>query len=87
MKIDTASISKDLEKLKRKNPMLFRAVQKKIKQISSYDETAFHHLKNLRHDLSDFKRVQIGSFILFFRLEGDKIVFERLKHHDDAYKS
>ena len=86
MKIDVAKISKVLEKLKKKDIILFTAVRKKIRQIASYDETAIQHLKNLRHDVGDYKRVQVGSFILFFRLEGDTIVFERLVHHDEAYR-
>ncbi len=86
MKIDASKIRKVLIKIKKKNPILFSAVQKKIVQIASYDEAAINHLKNLRHDSSDFKRVQIGSFVLFFRLENDTIVFDRLKHHDDAYR-
>lgn len=86
MKVDTSKISNALSKLKNKDPVLFTAAQNKIAQIAAYDKSAFEHLKNLRHDLSDFKRVQVGSFILFFRLEGDKIIFERFKHHDDAYK-
>lgn len=86
MKIDTTKISKALAKLKKKDPALFTSVQKKIAQIAAYDKSAFGHLKNLRHDFSDFRRVQVGSFVLFFRLEGDTIIFDRFKHHDDAYR-
>lgn len=74
-----------LRRLKKKNPALFRQVQKKINQIASLDETTIHHFKNLRGDLSKYKRVKVGSFVLFFRLEGDIIIFDRLIHHDKAY--
>ena len=86
MKIDTSKISKALGKIKKKDPVLFSAVQKKIKQIASYDGISIQHFKNLRHDSSEYKRVQVGCFVLFFRLEGNKIIFERFKHHDDAYR-
>lgn len=86
MNIDVSKISKTLRKLKKKDPALFVAVQKKIKQIASYDEISIQHPKNLRYDFGEFKRVQVGSFVLFFKLEGNKIVFERFKHHDDAYR-
>lgn len=86
MNVDVSKIGKVLRKLKRKDPALFSAVQKKIKQIASCDEISIEHLKNLRYDVSGFKRVQVGSFVLFFRLEGNKIVFDRFKHHDKAYR-
>ena len=81
-----SKISKALAKIKKKDPVLFSAVRNKIKQIASYDEISIQHLKNLRHDSSEYKRVQVGSFILFFRLEGDTIIFGRFKHHDYAYR-
>jgi len=86
MNVDVSKIDKVLRKLKRKDPALFSAVQKKIQQIGSCDDIFIQHLKNLKYDASEFKRVQVGSFVLFFRLEGNKIVFDRLKHHDKAYK-
>ncbi len=86
MNVDVSKISGVLRKLKRKDSVLFVAVQKKIKQIVSCDEIFIQHLKNLRYDSSEFKRVQVGSFVLFFRIEGDKIVFECFKHHDKAYR-
>jgi mRNA-degrading endonuclease RelE of RelBE toxin-antitoxin system len=86
MKVDVSRISRVLRKLKRKDPALFAALQKKIRQIASYDGAAIQHLKNLRYDCSDFKRAQIGSFVLFFRIEGETIIFECFKHHDHAYR-
>jgi len=85
MKIDASKISKALAKLKNKDPVMFTAVQKKIAQIAKPSKADIEHFKNLRYDSSEYKRVQVGSFVLFFRLEGDTIIFERFKHHDDAY--
>jgi len=78
-------LARTLRKLKKKDPTLFRQVQNKINQIASLDEATIHHFKNLRHELSEYKRVKVGSFVLFFKLEGDIVAFDKLVHHDDAY--
>jgi len=85
MNIDVFKIDKILRKLKQKDVGLFRAVQKKILQIAEMDAGAIYHFKNLRHDLSSLKRVQIGSFVLVFTVQGDTVVFEDLDHHDFIY--
>ncbi len=85
MNIDITGIQDTLKKLKRKNPALFRAVQRKINQISRLDKAAVNHFKNLRGNLGDYKRVHVGSFVLMFKIEGDTIIFDRLRHHDEAY--
>jgi len=79
-------LQKILRVLKKKNPVIFAAVKKKTRQIISCDETSIEHFKNLRHDLSHLKRVQIGSFVLVFRVERNTIIFEDLDHHDRIYK-
>ncbi|MFW6450003.1 MAG: hypothetical protein ACOCZ6_03030 [Nanoarchaeota archaeon] len=46
-----------------------------------------HHYKNLSYDLKDFKRVHIDNhFVLIFKIEGEKIKFQDLQHHDTIYK-
>lgn len=74
-----------LDKLAKKDRALAIAVRKKIDQIINCDETSILHFKNLRGDMSEYKRVKVGSFVLFFKLEGDTIAFDRLVHHDEAY--
>ncbi|MBI2541354.1 hypothetical protein HYV80_01440 [Candidatus Woesearchaeota archaeon] len=85
MKIDTSRIEKALAKLKQRDPVLFRILQAKINQIASLDGASIEHFKNLRGSLSQYKRVHIGSFVLMFKVEGDTIIFDRFRHHDDAY--
>lgn len=85
MNIDISLIEEVLQKLKRKDRVLFRAVQKKINQIASLDRTAIQHFKNLGKELKDFKRVHIGSFVLMFKVEGDIVIFAKFCHHDNAY--
>jgi len=83
-------ISKELRiilgKLERKDKNLSIAVNKKIKQIIACDETSIQHFKNLKGELSDYKRVQVGSFVLVFQVKGDTIIFRRFVHHDNAYR-
>jgi len=83
--IDTSCLAKQFRILKRKNPVLFEAVTKKIEQIASLEEADLQHFKNLRYGLKRYKRAHVGSFVLFFRLEGNVVYFERFEHHDDAY--
>ncbi len=78
-----------LEKAAKKNPELAKAVFKKIGQITQLnDEATIDHFKNLRHDLSDYKRVHAGNFVLMFKVYRKKrfILFDMLEHHNDAYK-
>ncbi len=78
-----------LEKTSRKNPQLARAVYRKIEQITQLnDETTIDHFKNLKHGLSDLKRVHVGNFVLMFKVFKERkfILFDRLEHHDDAYR-
>lgn len=73
-------------KLKRKDKARFVAVKNKILQISECDEISIKHFKNLKGDMSHLKRVHIRSFVLAFRVKDNIIIFERLTHHDDAYR-
>lgn len=74
--------------LVKRDGALVDAMNKKIKQIAASDEFTIGHYKNLKHDLSDYKRVHIGSFVLTFTVfKKEKfILFERFRHHDDAYR-
>ena len=79
-------LQKILKTLKRKDHVLFFAVRKKMRQIVSLNETGIKHFKNLRHGMSHLKRVQIGSFVLVFRIKDNIIIFEDFGHHDKIYK-
>ena len=85
MNIDTSGIEKILRKLKQKDQPLFRAVQRKINQIAQLDEKSLSHFKNLRGDMSKYKRVHVGSFVLMFKVENNTLIFGKLSHHDEAY--
>lgn len=78
-----------LSKLYKKDRVRYNAVLKKIEEIVSQDLDTIMHYKNLRHDLSDQKRVHIGeNFVLTFQVfvKENFILFLRFKHRDDIYK-
>ena len=78
-------LHKVLKKLSKKDKNLYERVWKKITEIiNSYD---VEHYKNLRHDLKEFKRVQIGEKVLVFKFDktNNKILFFDFDHHDKIY--
>ncbi|MBN2127748.1 MAG: addiction module toxin RelE [Candidatus Diapherotrites archaeon] len=82
-------LKKVLKKITVKNRQLSLAINKKIKQVCSCDEELIQHYKNLRNDLSDYKRVHVDkSFVLLFHvdLKNKKVYFSKLDHHDNIYK-
>lgn len=82
-------LRKTLEKLSKLDPRRSKIIYKKIKEIIGSDLVVIEHYKNLRHDLSDYKRVHIDkSFVLIFKVfKSEKhILFERFDHHDNIYK-
>jgi YafQ family addiction module toxin component len=81
------NLKKKISILKKKDKTTYEALQNKILQIASCDKPSIEHYKNLRGNLSDFRRVHIGSFVLIFRVVDDTIVFEEFEHHDTIYKT
>lgn len=85
-------LSDDLEKTlnkRRKEKKFIEAVLNKMDEICSQDYETINHYKNLRNDLSDYKRVHImKSFVLTFKVvkSENTVYFIKLVHHDDAYK-
>lgn len=78
-----------LSKLSKKDPLTAESVGKKIKQIITSDIQTIDHYKNLKNELSDYKRVHVAkSFVLMFKVykKENFILFDKIKHHDDAYK-
>ena len=81
----TPALGKQIDKLTHKDKVLALAVRKKIEQIISSDIIFINHFKNLRGNLCDYKRVHVGSFVLMFKVESDIIIFDKFRHHDNAY--
>ena len=77
-----------IEKLVRKDKKTAEIIYKKIKEIINNDAETIRRYKNLRHDLSDLKRVHINrSFVLTFKVDIAKnfILFWDFDHHDRIY--
>lgn len=76
-------LDKALERLRRRDPELFRALDKKIEEILANP----YHYKPLKKPMQNCRRVHIGKFVLVFQVnEAEKVVeFLRFRHHDDAY--
>lgn len=75
-----------LAKLQKKDKQLFENLLNKMDEIlNSLD---VEHYKNLRYDLSDYKRVQIGHFVLVFKYDkqANCIFFADFDNHDVIYK-
>ncbi len=82
-------LKKVLEKLSTRDKVLAVAINKKIKQICSCNEEVINHYKNLRYDLSEYKRVHMErSFVLLFKVDFEKkmVLFVDIDHHDNVYK-
>ena len=78
-----------MRKLSKKDKKRAEIINNKIHEIIKCDENAIEHYKNLRHDLSAYKRVHIdSSFVLMFQVfkKEKHVLFVRLMHHDDAYR-
>ena len=80
------SLQKKLNKLSKRDRMLYGQVFNKIGEV--INSANVEHYKNLMHDMKDKKRIHIGHFVLVFRfikLE-NKIIFDDFDHHDNIYK-
>jgi mRNA-degrading endonuclease RelE of RelBE toxin-antitoxin system len=82
-------LKEKIKKLSKKNPKQIFILKKKINQIINSDEITIKHYKNLKHNLSDKKRVHIDKhFVLTFKYFKDKnfILFVDFDHHNKIYK-
>lgn len=80
------NLDRILEILSRKDKSLYEQLIKKIDEIINSQDV--EHYKNLRNDLKEFKRVQVGHFVLVFRFikNENKILFVDFDNHDKIYK-
>ena len=77
-----------LKKLVKKDKRKSEIIYKKVKEIISNDSETIKRYKNLKHDLSDYKRVHIDkSFVLVFMVDikDNFILFVDFNHHDNVY--
>ena len=75
-----------LAKLQKKDKKIYENLWNKMTEVLNNSD--IEHYKNLRHNLKEFKRVQIGHFVLVFRFDkiNNIILFSDFDHHDKVYK-
>ena len=75
-----------LNRLSKKDKAHYNQILNKIEDIVNSKDV--EHYKNLKYDLSEYKGVHIGHFVLVFKFEkvNNKIKFEDFDHHDVIYK-
>ena len=80
-------LQKTLEKISRKDKVLYQAFQRKVEEILTCENV--EHYKNLRKPLQHLKRVHVlGPFVLTFRyIESEnRVILYDLDHHDNIYQ-
>lgn len=77
----STEFEKSFKKLKKKDKVLFERIKKKLLEIVKNPEK----FKPLRNVLAGYRRIQFGSFVLIFTIEGDVVRIISLDHHDKAY--
>lgn len=75
-----------LAKLEKKDKQLYENLLNKMNEVLNSPDV--EHYKNLRYNMKEFKRVQVGHFVLVFRYDkqNDMIYFADFDHHDNIYK-
>jgi len=79
-------LERKLKKLSKKDKALYQQVLKKIEEVTNSEDV--EHYKNLRYNMKDSKRSQIGHFILVFQFDkrSNTIMFDDFDHHDNIYR-
>jgi|SRR3989338_4585440 len=78
-----------IRKLVKKDKKKVEIINKKVKEIINSNNDSINYYKNLRHELSGYKRVHIDrNFVLVFKvdLSSNFILFVDFDHHDNVYK-
>lgn len=80
------NLQRILKKLSKKNKQLHEQIMNKISEIINC--SSIEHYKNLRYNMKDSKRVQIGHFVLVFQFDktNNEINFDDFDHHDKIYR-
>jgi len=77
----SVEFKKILEKIARKDKAGLKRIEDQIYKIISNPLIG----KPLRNVMKNYRRVHIGSFVLIYKIENQKIVFIDYDHHDRVY--
>lgn len=72
---------KSMNKLKKKDKVLFEQIQKKLIEIVKNPQ----HYKPLKNVFSGYRRLHFGSFVLIYRIKDKTVRIISLDHHDKIY--
>ncbi|MBU0979491.1 MAG: type II toxin-antitoxin system RelE/ParE family toxin [Nanoarchaeota archaeon] len=79
----TPSCKRSIIKHCRKNPVLEKAIKRKIQDIMENP----YRFNPLRYGLAGVRRVHImKSFVLMYEVDRDAVIFVSFTHHDEAYQ-
>lgn len=80
----STTIYRKFKKLAKKDRVAFEAVAKKVEQILKNP----YQFKPLRFPMEGLRRVQLGSFVLTYKIEeaSKTVVLLDYEHHDKVYK-
>ena len=78
----SSEFQKILQKLAKKDKLTLKKIESQIYKIISNPIIG----KPLRNTMKNYRRVQIGSFVLTYRIENESIIFIDYDHHDRVYK-
>jgi YafQ family addiction module toxin component len=85
----TDKLASKIKKLSKKDKATYSALINKMEEISKSTSETIEHYKNLRHSLSNLKRVHINKcFVLTFTYIKNKefILFDDFDHHNKIYR-
>ena len=80
---------KALKKISKKDPVMARSINRKIKEIINRDAESIQAYNNLMHDLKNLKRVHITEWLVMtFEVDpkNNFILSTKLASRDDVYK-
>ena len=77
----TPFFEKQLKRYKKKDPVLFERLGKKLIEIKNNPE----HFKPLSNVLKGCRRAHLDPFVIIFEIQEGTIVVHYAKHHDLAY--
>jgi len=78
-----------LKKIAKKDWIIARAINRKVKEILNRDHDSITFYKNLGNNMSNFKRVHITSWLVMtfqVDIKNNIITFIKIGHRDDIYK-
>lgn len=71
----------DVKSIKKDNTLLER-LHKKMDEIMQNPE----HYPMKKYDLKGKRSAHVGSFVILFEVEEDKVIFHKFRHHDYVYE-